>query len=239
MNWLLIGLNVVAWLYEYGYLLRGASWFVPWYGFVPSRFLADPQGEWPTVLSSMFLHGGWAHLGGNLLFLWIFGDNVEDSMGSRRYLAFYLLGGVAAAGAQLAVDPHSSAPMVGASGAISAVLGAYMVQFPRAPVSVLNPVPLLWLTVGPLLALPAWVVIGTWFVLDNLLVALGQLGQAASGGVAFWAHIGGFLCGLVLVKVFTLGRDSKATDPWDGWNPPPRPHRTALFHDDRLRDPWN
>ncbi len=149
-----------------------------------------------TPLLSMFLHGGWAHLLGNGIFLWVFGNNVEDSMGRVRFLVFYLLCGLAAAGAQVAIDPASPAPMVGASGAISGVLGAYLILYPRVRVHVF---------VGFfLLSLPAYFVLLMWIGLQ-LVAGLPQvtsIHHVTSSGVAVWAHIGGFFAGLVLVKLF-------------------------------------
>ena len=148
-----------------------------------------------TLISSMFLHGGWLHLIGNMLYLWIFGDNVEDAMGHGRFLLFYLLCGLAAALAQALPDPQSRLPMIGASGAISGVLGAYLLLYPRARVLVLIPLGFFIQTVR----LPAAVVLLLWFglqLLSNLVV------PAGSGGVAFRAHVGGFLAGLLLVTVF-------------------------------------
>jgi membrane associated rhomboid family serine protease len=155
-----------------------------------------------------------AHIGGNMLFLWIFGDNVEDAMGHARYAGFYVAGGVAAAAAQTLAGPASMVPMVGASGAISAVLAAYVLLYPRSPVTVINPVPLLWLFWGLFLQFPAWLVIGEYFVV-NLLSALGSHGQ---GGVAFMAHVGGFVAGALLLRVFMAGRvrmDDYAR--WEQW----------------------
>jgi membrane associated rhomboid family serine protease len=149
-----------------------------------------------TPLLSMFLHGGWAHLLGNGLFLWVFGNNVEDSMGRGRFLIFYLLCGLAAAGAQIAIDPASPAPMVGASGAISGVLGAYIILYPRVRVHVF---------VGFfLLSLPAYFVLLMWIGLQLIsgLPQVTSLRHAASSGVAVWAHIGGFFAGVILVKFF-------------------------------------
>jgi len=148
-----------------------------------------------TVFTSMFLHGGWMHLIGNMLYLWIFGNNVEDAMGHRRFLLFYLLCGVAAAGAQAAMDPQSEIPMVGASGAISGVLGAYLLLYPQARVLVL--IPLGWFT--RIVPLPAAIVLGFWFVFQLLNALLAPAGQ---GGVAFMAHIGGFIAGMVLLRFF-------------------------------------
>jgi membrane associated rhomboid family serine protease len=148
-----------------------------------------------TLFTSMFMHGGILHIAGNMLFLWIFGNNVEDSMGRPRFLLFYLLGGLAALGAQTAVDPSSTAPTIGASGAIAAVLGGYALLYPRARV-----ITVVFLFVFfTFLELPAFLVLGGWFALQALDAAVDQTG---TGGVAYFAHIGGFLFGLLLIKLF-------------------------------------
>jgi len=147
---------------------------------------------WHTVLTSMFLHGDWLHLLGNLWFLWLFGDNVEDDLGHLPFAAFYLVCGVVAAATQLWIDPGASVPMVGASGAISGVMGAYLVRYPHVPVRVVA-VLIIFLTT---FRVPAVLVLGYWFVLQ-LLGGLPQLG-ASSAGVAFWAHIGGFVAGAAI-----------------------------------------
>jgi membrane associated rhomboid family serine protease len=189
-----IAVFVATWLFE----ARGLHFIAPGYGLVPIRLTVDPAGEWFTVFSSMFLHGGIAHLGWNMLFLHIFGDNVEDKLGSERFLLFYLLSGLGAALGQYMMNPTSQVPMVGASGAIGGVLGGYLVLHPRAPVAVLNPIPFMWLF-APLLSLPAWLVVGEWFIV-NLAGVLG--GNAESAGVAFAAHLGGFIVGLLSVRLF-------------------------------------
>ncbi|HWP94711.1 MAG TPA: rhomboid family intramembrane serine protease [Gammaproteobacteria bacterium] len=148
-----------------------------------------------TVFTSMFLHGGWMHLLGNLLYLWIFGDNVEESMGHVRFVIFYLLCGVVAALAQAVPDPSSEVPMIGASGAISGVLGAYLLLHPRARITVFIPLGLL----SQIVHLPAIVVLGLWFLLQLVSNALQPTGAA---GVAFGAHIGGFVAGMLLVPLF-------------------------------------
>lgn len=148
---------------------------------------------WLTVITSMFLHGGWLHLIGNMLYLWIFGDNVEDALGHLRFLIFYIACGVAAVAAQALPDPGSTVPMIGASGAISGILGAYLLLHPRARVLVFIPLGIF----SQLLRLPALLVLGLWFALQ--LVA--SLGQAEGGGVAFRAHVGGFLAGLLLAPL--------------------------------------
>ena len=152
---------------------------------------------WLTILFAMFMHGGLLHLGGNMLFLWIFGNNVEDSMGRPRFLAFYLLGGLAATAAQVAVDPSSHSPTLGASGAIAAVLGAYALLYPRARVVTLIFI-IIFVTV---IELPALLVLGLWFLLQ-LLTAASQPLHGGGGGVAYFAHIGGFIFGLLLIRIF-------------------------------------
>lgn len=154
------------------------------------------SATWFTPLTSMFLHGGWFHLIGNLWFLWIFGNNIEDSMGHTRFLIFYLLGGLVAAAVQVAVQPASTIPMVGASGAISGVLGAYIMLFPRVRVHVLFFLGFFFFS----RPLPAWVILGYWFVLQ-VLGGLPSLGRE-TGGVAFWAHVGGFGAGMLLIGLF-------------------------------------
>ena len=169
---------------------------------VPARLFQDPVTGVETIFTSMFMHANLGHVFGNMFFLWIFGDNVEDAMGHARYLAFYLAGGVCAAAAQTLVDPMSLIPMVGASGAISAVLAGYGFLYPRAPITVFNPVFLLWFFFGIFLHLPAWLVIGEYFFV-NLSDALMNSSQ---GGVAFMAHVGGFIGGAVLLNLFMRGR---------------------------------
>jgi membrane associated rhomboid family serine protease len=157
--------------------------------------VVDAQPAWYTVVTSMFLHADWLHLIGNLWFLWLFGDNVEDEFGHVPFALFYLVCGIAAAMTQLWIDPAAATPMVGASGAISGVMGAYLVRFPRVPVRVLA-ILLIFITT---FRVPALVVIGLWFVLQ-VLGGLPQLGAHAAG-VAFWAHIGGFVAGAAIALV--------------------------------------
>ena len=154
------------------------------------------DGEAKSLVTSMFMHGGWMHIIGNMVFLWVFGDNVEDVMGPVRFAAFYVLCGLAAAAAQIATDTDSTVPMVGASGAIGGVMGAYAIMFPRARVHMLIFLVIYVTTIS----VPAIFVLGYWFVLQ-LISGLGALG-ASGGGVAFWAHIGGFAAGVALIFVF-------------------------------------
>ncbi|HXL07306.1 MAG TPA: rhomboid family intramembrane serine protease [Gemmatimonadales bacterium] len=161
------------------------------------RCVITAQPHWWTVLTSMFLHSGWLHIIGNMWFLWVFGNNIEDSMGHARFVVFFLLCGAAAAAAQIVSDPASPIPMVGASGAISGVMGAYILLYPRVRVHTI-----VWLGFFvTTVALPAYVMLGYWFVLQLLLGAAGALSRA-QGGVAVWAHVGGFLAGMALIKLF-------------------------------------
>ncbi len=166
--------------------------FVYAFGLVPERF------SWVNVLTSMFLHGGWLHLTGNMLFLWVFGDNVEDILGHGRFLLFYVLCGVAAALGQYAVNPDSRVPMVGASGAIAGVMGAYLVKFPHSRIVMIG-----WFLFVFTFELPAYVVLMYWFVVQ-LFSGIGSIADAAAhrGGVAFMAHAAGFLAGVALIHVF-------------------------------------
>ncbi|HEY6463286.1 MAG TPA: rhomboid family intramembrane serine protease [Polyangiaceae bacterium] len=196
VNYALIAANVGV------FLLQLSGGVTEDYAFVPRRLFTDPVVGVETVFTAMFMHASLGHIAGNMLYLWIFGDNVEDAMGHVQYLLFYLVGGVCAAAAQTLVDPATSVPMLGASGAISAVLGAYLFLYPRSPITVFNPVFLLWFFFGLFLSFPAWLVIGEFFVV-NLWSALTT---SAVGGVAFMAHVGGFVGGVILHRLFLLGR---------------------------------
>ncbi len=217
----IIAVNVLVYLYEFflGFPAqpsrqaalaaeRAYEAFVYEFGLIPCRLsaacptrlataLAGAPSPWLTILSSMFVHGGLLHVGGNMLYLWIFGNNVEDVMGKGRFLAFYLLCGVAAAGAQYLSDPASSVPMIGASGAVSGTLGAYLLLYPSARVWTLVIFGFFW----RLVPIPALVVLGFWIVLQVLNSIL-TFGSGEPGGVAFLAHIGGFVAGMALVNVF-------------------------------------
>jgi membrane associated rhomboid family serine protease len=189
----LIGLNVLMFLLE----LSAGDGFIDTWAFVPARFAASPGGQAVTIFTAMFMHGGWAHLLGNMLFLWIFGDNVEDRFGRGKFLFFYLVTGIAATFAQFALAPHSTVPNVGASGAIAGVLGAYILLFPQARVNVL---------LGrQVVAMPALVVLGMWIAVQ-LFSGMGSIAytdeNANMGGIAYMAHIGGFFTGLLLALLF-------------------------------------
>ena len=176
---------------------------------VPIEDLNQPPA-FLTIFTSMFMHGGWLHIVGNLLFLWIFGNNIEDSMGRPRYVIFYLLGGVAAALAQVAIDPDATVPLVGASGAIAAVLGGYALQYPQARV-----LTLFFFFFIFFIEVPALVLLGLW-IFTQFLPAVGQLATpdvGGGGGVAYWAHIGGFIFGLAAIKLFAYRRSTQYGRP--------------------------
>ncbi len=193
VNYLLLTANVLVFLYQVTMSPSAAQDFVNRWGTTPVQILQGNQ--WITLLTSMFLHGGWLHLIGNMLFLWVFGDNIEATVGSFFYLIFYLAGGVAATATHIFLNPQSAVPSVGASGAISAVLGAYIVMFPRARVHAL----VLFGFWAYMTRVSAILFLGIWF-LTQLLSGVASLGvqTAQTGGVAFWAHIGGFVFGFVM-----------------------------------------
>jgi membrane associated rhomboid family serine protease len=198
---------VLVWLWQLSFGAQGGQRIVYALGVVPASLLGKQQlppelslvAPWMTVFTSMFMHGGWMHLIGNMLYLWVFGDNVEDSMGHGRFVVFYLLCGVAAVLAQALPDPSSTIPMVGASGAISGVLGAYLLLYPHARVLVAIPLGFFLHT----MRIPAGLVLVLWFGLQLLSNVMAQPGQ---GGVAFRAHIGGFIAGMVLIPIFKQRR---------------------------------
>jgi membrane associated rhomboid family serine protease len=211
----IIVLNLLAWLFVQGAgAMEPVARSVCQFGLIPGELLGSaPPGttvplgngltcvlrdsSWQTVITSMFMHGGWLHVLGNMWFLWVFGNNIEDSMGHVRFVVFYLLSGIAAAATQTLVSPGSLVPMVGASGAISGVMGAYILLYPRVRVHTLITLGFFVTTV----ALPAYVMLGYWFVYQLLLGTVGALSRL-EGGVAFWAHVGGFVAGVVLIKLF-------------------------------------
>lgn len=234
-SWVTLGviaLNVLAWL-----LVQGAGSTLPLLrsvcelGLIPGELtgalppgtpfpvgeglvcVTDPGAQASHLLTSMFLHGSWMHLLGNMWFLWVFGDNVEDSMTRPRFVAFYLLCGLAAAVAQVVTSPASGVPMVGASGAVSGVMGAYLVLYPRVRVFTLVPLGFFLTSV----ALPAWMMLLFWAGLQ-VLSGVASIGTEAGGGVAFWAHVGGFGAGVVLVKLFARS-DRVAAHEAHRWRP--------------------
>jgi membrane associated rhomboid family serine protease len=199
VTYALIALNVLFFFVE----MSGGEAFIGKWAFVPSRFLANPGGDFLTLFTSMFMHAGWLHLGGNMLYLWIFGDNVEDRFGHSKFLIFYLLCGLAATFAQLAFSLGSHVPNLGASGAIAGVLGAYVLLFPHGRVRVLQG--------QQVIQVPALIVIGLWIVLQ-FFSGIGSIANTAqTGGVAYMAHIGGFVAGFVLTFLFRGSRGEQAT----------------------------
>ena len=199
VTYALIAFNVLFFLLE----LNGGESFIRQWAFIPRRFGENPAGDVPTIFSAMFMHGGWLHLGGNMLFLWIFGDNIEDEFGPAKFLIFYLVCGIAATFAQYFVMPQSSIPNVGASGAIAGVLGGYLLLFPHARVRVLMG--------NQIVALPALMVLGLWIVLQ-VFSGVGSVAQTSqtqdTGGVAYMAHVGGFVAGFVLTLLLRERRQT-------------------------------
>jgi membrane associated rhomboid family serine protease len=210
VNYLLIAANVLVFLWMFLMPEAALETMVNKYAMVPAHFadgvtLADMM----TIFTSMFMHAGLAHIGGNMLYLWIFGDNVEDRIGHFRYLMFYLVGGVAASLTHLATNWGSELPTVGASGAIAAVLGAYLVLFPASQIATFVPLGRFY----RLTVLPAAVILGFWFVLQ-LFEGVMSFGGADVSGVAFWAHVGGFVAGMVMAKLLPTKRRSSVAKAW-------------------------
>jgi membrane associated rhomboid family serine protease len=200
----LITVNALAFLFELALPAQELQRFLLLYGVVPAMF------SWPTVFTSMFLHSGWLHFLGNMLYLWIFGDNVEDRLGHLRYLAFYLLCGTVAVLAQIAFNPASRLPTIGASGAIAGVMGAYIILYPASRIVSLFPLFIFW----QIVEVPAVVFLGFWFLLQ-FFAGIGSLAVTSKtevGGVAFWAHVAGFLMGTLGVALFGGLRSRRA-----GW----------------------
>ena len=199
VTYALIALNVLFFLVE----LSGGDAFIMKWAFIPSRFLANPGADFLTLFTSMFMHAGWVHLGGNMLYLWIFGDNVEDRFGHMKFAIFYLLCGLAATFAQLAFSVGSKVPNLGASGAIAGVLAGYVLLFPQGKIRVLQG--------QQVVQVPALIVIGLWIVLQ-FFSGIGSIAKTAdTGGVAYMAHIGGFIAGFVLTFLFRGSRGTQAT----------------------------
>lgn len=232
ITWLIIALNILAWVFVQG---AGSTFAlaksVCELGLIPGELTlslapgtsfpmgeslvcaTDPGRQISHVVTSMFLHGSWMHILGNMWFLWIFGNNIEDSMGRLRFVVFYLVCGLTAAMAQVLAGPASPIPMVGASGAISGVMGAYLLLFPRVRVYAFIFLGFFFTSVG----MPAWVMLGYWFVIQ-IFSGLVSFGSGAEGGVAFWAHAGGFIAGLILIKLFSRP-DYLAAHQQSHWRP--------------------
>jgi len=214
VTWSIVGLCVAVFLYQLTLLPGQAEDFIFRWGFVPAEVLgpgglgpeANELPAWSRIFTSMFLHGDIMHIIGNMLFLWIFGNNIEDTFGKLRFVLFYLLCGVAAALTQAFTDVASQVPMIGASGAISGVLGSYLLLFPHAQVRVL-----IMLGIITMVRLRALIVLGLWFVFQLVNAALTPVSE--EGGVAFWAHIGGFVAGIVLTPLFRPAQQ-RVRGPW-------------------------
>jgi membrane associated rhomboid family serine protease len=190
VTYVLIALNILFFFVELG----GGDAFIEKWAFVPSRFLANPVSDFLTIFTSMFMHAGWVHLGGNMLYMWIFGDNVEDRFGHIKFTIFYLLCGLAATFAQMAFSMGSNIPNLGASGAIAGVLGAYILLFPQGKIRVLQG--------QQVIQVSALIVIGLWIVLQFFSSVASITSAADTGGVAYMAHVGGFIAGFVLTFLF-------------------------------------
>ena len=197
VNWILIILNGMVFYYELKLGEAGLYRFIQTWGLVPFQLTSNPAETWPTIFTSMFLHGGWFHILSNMWILVIFGDNIEDRLGGGRYLIFYLLSGTAAALMQAYLSPASNLPMIGASGAIAGVLGAFLILFPRARIASLVPI----FFIFTLVEVPAVFFLGFWFVLQLFSGWLALQGADMSG-VAWWAHIGGFIFGMLAIQLF-------------------------------------
>ena len=205
VTYFLIGLNSVIFLFESALTPDCFKTLLYQFGMIPANITGYLYGDGRLgliavllpALTSMFLHGSWMHVIGNMWFLWIFGDNIEDHLGHFKYLVFYVISGLGAAFAQLILNPYSRVPTVGASGAIAGVLGAYFVLYPRARV-------LIWFPIFFFFYLPAWVMLGYWFLMQFVSGAASSIAyyNDTHGGVAFWAHVGGFVAGIVLIKLF-------------------------------------
>lgn len=209
VTYLLILLNILVFIFQTT-LVGNSESFIYQFAFIPARLTTGPSlGNITKIFSSMFMHAGLAHIIGNMLYLWIFGDNVEDRLGSFRYLLFYISGGLVATLAHVLTNPNSAVPTVGASGAIAAVLGAYFVLFPQQKVLTLIPLGFfLRMTM-----LPAGLVLGAWFIFQ-LFQGVASLGGPDVGGIAFWAHIGGFLTGVFVGTILPKGKDSHPSYRW-------------------------
>ena len=197
VNVLLIVVNVLAFLYESQLSSPNLERFIFRWGLVPANLVSNPSNQWVTIFTAMFLHGGWFHLLSNMWFLYIFGDNIEARLGGVRYLIFYLLSGVAAVALQTYLLPTSRVPMIGASGAIAGVLGAYLISFPRARVASLVPI----LFIFTIIEVPAAIFLVLWFI-SQLYSGLFAMQGASASGIAWWAHIGGFVFGFIMVSFF-------------------------------------
>jgi len=199
INLVLIVSNILVFLYEQQLSSAQLERFIFTWALVPAHLIRNPAAAWITIFTAMFLHGSWIHLLGNMWFLYIFGDNIEARLGGMRYLIFYLLSGVAAALLQTYVQPASQVPTIGASGAIAGVLGAYLVSFPRSRVASLVPI----LFIFTIVEIPAVLFLAFWFIIQ-IYSGLFVMQGANAANIAWWAHIGGFVFGAVMVSFFAV-----------------------------------
>jgi membrane associated rhomboid family serine protease len=218
VNWTLIAINILVFLYEVSLPSAQLDRLIATWGIVPTKLLLAvahptqaPLTVWATLFTSLFLHAGWAHILGNLLFLFVFGDNIEDVLGHLVYLAFYVFSGIVAGITQVLAMGPSTIPSIGASGAIAGVLGAYVVLYPWARIHILLPLFILFWTIE----IPAIFVIGWWFI-QQFLYGITTLTATAASGIAFWAHIGGFLMGMILILPFIRRAHRRATPVYNG-----------------------
>ncbi len=202
INWLLIALNFIVFFYEISLSSSALNRLTFDWGLIPRQLMVHPQIAWITIFTAMFLHGGWFHIISNMWVLFIFGDNIEDGLGHARYLIFYLLSGVAAGLLESYVLPTSNVPMIGASGAIAGVLGAYLILFPQARIASIVPI----FFIFTIIEIPAVIFLLFWFILQLFSGWTALEGAAASSGVAWWAHVGGFIFGMLAVKLFAQRR---------------------------------
>jgi len=224
VTYALLAANILVFLSYFPWLdgTRGLGLFYQTWGMTPANV---SQGmELQTLITCMFLHGGWMHLIGNMLFLWIFGDNMEDALGSVKFFVFYISTGLAASAAQILWEPSSIVPNVGASGAIAGVLGGYLLLYPKARVDVL----LIFIIIFRIITVPAWIVLGLWF---GIQVFSGFAVNTGGGGVAYWAHAGGFVAGVLAALPFWLGRDGTAYWKRNDFHPP---HPETTYTNSRI-----
>ena len=212
ISWAIIAVCIFVYMYQAGLSQGDDYYFILQYGVIPARFFS--QFDFLSIVTSLFLHGGFTHLASNMLYLWIFGDNVEDAMGRVRFIVFYLLCGVIAALTQSFIDPSSTIPLIGASGSIAGLLGAYIMLYPRATIKVFS-----WIIIFvKLINIPAWVVLGIW--IGGQFIAVPEALANQGGGVAYFAHIGGFLAGMILVPFFKkkhISLFASASAPQASW----------------------
>lgn len=208
VTWLILGVNAIVFLFQLIVDYDSLDYFVRLFALVPANWIENPLWFIVSLFTSMFMHAGWFHFVSNMWILYIFGDNVEDRMGPVGFMSFYLLSGVVAGLLQTFVDPYSVIPILGASGAIAGVMGAYILLYPRARVVTLIPIFFIFTTFN----VPAIIYLGFWFI-SQLFSGLASLGAMTMGGVAWWAHIGGFLFGLIILRFF-MWRPKPLPEPW-------------------------